>query len=124
MDELKLLIEMVSNLPQMAMWVLVGFWAYKVIVIGSVYGLIKFITLHLYKVLTAGKVTNEIKRLDDLVIDGNLDDLITQIKRCRRSHSSYLHASGVEWLKQAIDDKEAKDAQERASRFSVTKTGN
>jgi hypothetical protein len=42
MDELKLLIDMVANLPSMALWVLVGFWAYKVIVIGSIYGVIRF----------------------------------------------------------------------------------
>lgn len=35
MDELKLLIEMVSNLPSLAVWVLVGYLAYKVAVVGG-----------------------------------------------------------------------------------------
>ncbi len=35
MEELKLLIEMVADLPQMALWVLVGFFVYKVVIVGS-----------------------------------------------------------------------------------------
>ena len=52
MDELKLLIEMVANLPQMAIWVLVAFWAYKVVVIGSIYGVIRLAIVKLHDWLT------------------------------------------------------------------------
>jgi hypothetical protein len=43
MDELKVLVGMVKDLPAMAIWVIAFFWAYKVIFIGSVYGVIKYI---------------------------------------------------------------------------------
>lgn len=41
MEELKELIDLISKLPELAIWVLVAFWVYKVIVIGSIFGIIK-----------------------------------------------------------------------------------
>lgn len=115
MDELKLLIEMVANLPQMALWVLVGFWAYKVIVIGSIYGLVRFIVLYIYRMYTTGKVKDGICRIESITMgDCVLSDLIVQIKRT--SNRSFIYEEHVEWLKQAIDDKQAKDAAEKAEK--------
>jgi len=45
MDELKLLIDMVANLPTLAVWVLVGYLAYKVVVVGSIYGVIRLLII-------------------------------------------------------------------------------
>ena len=55
MEELKVIIDMIASLPQLALWVLVGFWAYKVIVIGSIYGTVKFIAQKVYEVLSKPK---------------------------------------------------------------------
>jgi len=51
-DELKELIAVVNSLPQLALWVAVGFWAYKVIIIGSVYGVIKLAINKAYSAMT------------------------------------------------------------------------
>ena len=42
MEELQTLIELVGKLPNLAVWFLVGYLAYKVAIVGSVYGVIRF----------------------------------------------------------------------------------
>ena len=37
-----LLIEMVKDLPDLAIWVVIMFYTYKVLVVGSIFGLIRF----------------------------------------------------------------------------------
>ena len=109
MEELKLLIEMVSNLPQMALWVLAGFWAYKVIVVGSIYGLIRFITLHAYKVISSNRITNKISRLDDITIGKNtVPLLIAELKRIPLG--MFIREEHVKWLAEAIDEKKEREA--------------
>lgn len=118
MEELKLLIEMVSNLPAMAMWVLVGFWAYKVVVIGSIYGVIRLAINKIHNWLTTPK--HELKKLelrptiDGLCLSGQADALIAQLNRLRGAgtsiNSGYIHSNSVDFLREAIDDKFAKDA--------------
>lgn len=120
MEELKMLVDMVAKLPAMALWVLIGFWAYKVIVVGSIYGLIRFCVDKLYLWLTTPKHTLEVKNvqvrpiLDGLAIEGQLDALVGQLHRVRlhtqAPHLSYMHGDAVDWLRQAIDDKIVKDA--------------
>jgi len=112
MDELKLLIEMVANLPSMALWVLVGFWAYKVICIGSIYGVIRLAITKAHDWLSNPRSKEIRPLLEGLVISGEMEELIRQLKRIRNkgfnSNSSYIHGSDVEWLSQAIDEKIAK----------------
>lgn len=42
MEEIKLLVEAVAKLPNAALWVLLGYLVYKLSVVGSIYGLIRF----------------------------------------------------------------------------------
>jgi hypothetical protein len=42
MDEIKELINLINQLPTIAVWVLMAYLVYKLAVIGSVYGLIRF----------------------------------------------------------------------------------
>lgn len=127
MDELKLLIEMVANLPTLAVWVLVGYLIYKIAVIGSIYGLIRFGIDKLHDWL-ANKDARKIERvnirghLDGMCItsSGAHEGLIAQISRVRgkglRIESQYIHTVSVEWLRDAITEKEAKDAKEKAEK--------
>lgn len=61
---------MVADLPQMALWVLIGFFIYKVIIIGSIYGVIRFVTTKLHDYLVTRK--NKVKEID---IKGRIDDI-------------------------------------------------
>jgi hypothetical protein len=114
MDELKLLIEMVAHLPAMALWVLVGFFAYKVVIVGSIYGVIRFVAGRLFDWLQQQKAREveykEIRpMLDGMCIKTETDRLIAQLNRVRGKgvgiKSDYIHAQSVEWLRDAIDKK-------------------
>jgi thiamine transporter ThiT len=56
MEELKLLVEMVSNLPAMALWVIAFFFGYKVLIVGSIYGVIRFCVQKGYDSIVAWKI--------------------------------------------------------------------
>lgn len=116
MEELKMIVEMIAKLPQAALWVLIGFWAYKVIVVGSIYGLIRFTVDKLHHFLVQRKVAPpEIKQveiramIDGMCIGGQVEPLIAQIHRVRgrglNIKSEYIHSQGVSWLREAIDAK-------------------
>lgn len=123
MEELRLLVDMVAHLPQMALWVIALFFAYKVCIIGSIYGVIRFCVEKLH--LWAMKPKHELKEirpmLDGVCIsrDGTVDALIAQLYRLRGKglgiESEYIHTRSVDWLREAIDDRIAKDAQKKAA---------
>lgn len=111
MEELKTLIELVSKLPAMAIWVLVAFWCYKVIVIGSIYGLIRFGIEHLYLWLIKPKCEMIDFRvvLDGQTVGNALEPLIAQIRRISGygdgiGKGPYVHTNGVDILREALND--------------------
>ena len=123
MEELKILVDMVAHLPQMALWVLCGFLIYKLAVVGSIYGTIRFVVekFHSWKVTPRHELeVKEVRaQLDGMTIKDAFDPLLTQLHRLpnismrgggnsMRSHS-YIHMSDVDWLRSAIDEKLAKE---------------
>lgn len=123
MDELKLLVEMVASLPAMAVWVIAFFFVYKVVVIGSIYGLIRFSVDKAHSWLTTPKHaihTKEIRAvIDGMCIRGQADVLIAQLSRLRGKatgiKSEYIHEQSVQWLREAIDEKTVRDTQSKAA---------
>lgn len=114
MDELKLLIEMVAGLPTLAVWVLVGYLAYKVAVVGSIYGLARFGIgkLHDWLVIRKTRAENVEVLLDGRVIADAKEKLISQLRRAmtaQKYSSDYVHGFTVDWLGEAITDKIEKD---------------
>lgn len=117
MEELKLIIETVAHLPTMTLWVLCGYLVYKLAVIGSVFGLIRYGIQCGHDWLMH---RHEVRKVDiygtiqgmTITADNSHDRLIAQLNRLigKRAHSScYIHAQSVTWLQEAIDEKEAKD---------------
>lgn len=102
MEELKLLIEMVANLPQMALWVLAGFWAYKVIVIGSFYGVIKLGINKTYGWLTEPKKYD----FDGIIVGDSIKlAVIAQMHRLQSlNRRAYFDHEHVEIMREALDD--------------------
>jgi len=66
MEELKELIDLISKLPELAIWVLVAFWCYKIIVIGSIFGIIKLFIVKLHSWLTNEKIVKQVWTMEDL----------------------------------------------------------
>ena len=119
MEELQLLVDMVSKLPSMALWVIAFFFVYKVLILGSIVGVIKFTVgkLHDYLTTPKEKLVDIRPMLDGMTIGSELEPLLVQIRRLRGKgttiNSKYIHGISVKWLCEAIDDKEAKDITER-----------
>ena len=105
MEELKLLISMVNDLPALATWVLVGYLIYKITVIGSIYGVIRLLIVKMHDVLMDHKTMakpGEILCIDETVHAA----LIMQINRLKPS--KYIHNSDVQKLANAIDKMQEK----------------
>ena len=104
MEELKLLIDMVANLPQMALWVQIGLLGYKVAVIGSIYGVIRLLIVKTHDWLTRPRAMT----LGKLPINEETYEALNfEIKRLVRG-SNYIHMSDVVKLRKAIDATEGK----------------
>ena len=102
MEELKIIVGMIANLPQMALWVLAGFWAYKVIVIGSVYGVIRLGINKAYDWLTSPKKYD----FNGVTTSESVKQaLIAQMHRLQSlNHRAYFDHEHVEIMREALDD--------------------
>ena len=103
MDELKLLIDMVANLPTLAVWVLVGYLCYKVAVVGSIYGVIRLLIIKAHDAMSKPRQV----QVDFMVGTTSIDSvtaagLRAQIMRLS-STGNYIHSSDVEKLRKALD---------------------
>lgn len=115
MNELKILIDALAELPDMAIWAMVLFFAYKLLVMGSIMGVIGLGLRRLFDWLELKKnpppFFETVKFGDNLrkiMIKDLSDPLLSQLRRIvgKASYSSeYIHESDVEWLKEAIDEK-------------------
>lgn len=123
MEDLKILVDMVSGLPDMAIWVLGAYLFYKVFIIGSIYGVIRLAINKAHSWLTTPKdsLVNHIDKINDMGIIGSVSDLLGQLRRICNIHlglensgSGYIHAADIDWLRDAISEKIQRD-QEKES---------
>ena len=120
MEELKLLIGMVEDLPQMALWVIALFFFYKVAIVGSIYGVIRLgiNRLHGWAVKPKHELveTDYTTKIDRLTINGEAPALISQLERIVGINTSidtnYIHSSDISWLRDAITEKIERDKKE------------
>ncbi len=130
MEELKILVQMVADLPNTAIWVLLGYFTYKVFVVGSVYGVIRYGITALQTMITTAKKENTVQAkekteqikegkkitIKDVEIDGmcissdGTYDLVIRCLRKVKNHvktagGRYIHMEGAEWLYTAIREK-------------------
>ena len=119
MDELKTLIEAVAGLPNLTLWVLVGYLVYKLAIVGSWFAIASLCVDKLHNWLITPK-TELVQRQDVLkylVIENCFESLMIQLHRIRNkgvnNNSDYIHSSDVNWLRDAIDEKEANDSKNK-----------
>lgn len=101
MEELKLLIGMVNELPTLAVWVLLGYLVYKIAVLGSVYGVIRLSINKLHDWATKRQRIVDVTGLGCISTDV-ASMLKAQIMRLPHNRT-YIHASDVQELAKAID---------------------
>lgn len=122
MEEIKELVEIIAKLPQFALWVLVAFWCYKVICVGTLYGVIRLaiVKTHNWLVTPERKIVQIEDRLKEICVT-SADSLLVQITRIRRRpEQMYIRAEDVQWLSIAIDEKLAKDKANNSSSTNAT----
>ena len=111
-EELKQLVALVNTLPQLALWVAIGFWAYKVIIVGSIYGVIRMVVTKVHDWLTRPKpVMKEIGVvIADYVWYGDEKAIIKELARVLPANK-FGNGDGeaVKWLSEAITAKIEKD---------------
>lgn len=112
MDELKLLVELVADLPQMALWVLAGFFVYKITVVGSIYGVARLLItkIHCWIISLRDKPVVEAVDLGELLMyPQDYSALLDSLKQFRRDGLLYLHKEDVSKLvgiiKKIIDER-------------------
>lgn len=124
MEELRILVEMVTSLPSMALWVLTGFFVYKIVVVGSIYGVIRFCVGKLHDMVVNWKsVKVEKIDLDGVLITGTSYSFKLLMARVRDHRNKnwgtrleYIHDHDIEWLSEAVTDKIKADNLEKEKR--------
>lgn len=136
MEALQLLVEMVADLPEMALWVVALYFFYQLSIVGSIYGCIRFVTSKAADVMikrsTARQEVEEMVSLEGMVLNKKLvPRLMAQLERIRNSEdplnidrgkyrSSYVDSDDVAFLEEAITEAINKRASEIRER-SLTK---
>jgi len=109
-----------KDLPDLAIWILVGILFYKVVIVGSIFSVVKLTINKVHDVLTMPKVIKKNITISDkfIVHDGTYDKFLSLIEEIisynrtvseRDYKGNYLHASDVEFIKEAIVEKRIND---------------
>jgi len=117
MEELKILVEMVADLPDLAIAVILAFFAYKMFIVGSIYGVIKLGIKKLHDAIVYKKI--EIKEIDKKFIynmggdkkfisdeaESAFNELCAEIASFNGSDYGYVHESDVKRAIKIIREK-------------------
>lgn len=112
MEEIETIIKAIAGLPNMAIWALVIFYGYKVVVIGSVYGLIRFVVSKGVDAYTSSRRQRIEVAIDDVVYYDSKERLISELRRVIPADIKYSGTntdSALVWLNDAITQKMEKD---------------
>lgn len=137
-EELKIIVDMIAHLPTLAVWVLAGFLLYKLAIVGSIYGFLRFAIDKAYMAYQV-KINKPIVRkeqevditavLNGMVIthNGTHRKLLAQLERIKGKDTGivtdYIHGCSVDWLRRAIDEAEARDFGVKADTFTRQNVG-
>lgn len=110
-EELKELVGLVNSLPQLALWVAIGFWAYKVIIVGSIYGVIRLIVQQACAAYKSPERQRVEIAIDGVVTFQSKQRLIAELSRLMPQGQADLgqEIESLQWLHDAITEKMEKD---------------
>lgn len=126
-EELKFLLDAMGNVDNIALYVLGGFALYKLVVylsgVGAAVMLTKLLINKLHNAYTAPrpvplKILDKTYDVQRICITNEADDrviaLLRRVAGKRTGISTpYIHAQSADWLEEAINEKERKDAKEK-----------
>lgn len=124
MEELKQIVDMIASLPTMALWVLTGYWIYKLAIIGSVYATIRFCVAKFvdWKTTPPPPPHPVVYNFKGILVNEDVAiALAGQLTRLQTdSGYGYVHASDIARLTKGLDLLEAQEeAKEAAARRRV-----
>jgi hypothetical protein len=111
-EELQLVLDSIGDISGVALWVVIGFLVYKIIIwsstTGAVFVLTKLFIERLFTWLTpppgqpriTGLSKGMIERLC-ITSDGTHEDLIVELRRL--GITKYIHSQDVDWLREQIN---------------------
>ena len=110
-DGLKEILDIIKDMPELAVWVAAGFIFYKLAVWGSTTAAIVMVSklaidkLHDYKVTP--KKVEHVWSLDDQFItsDGAYKEFLNLMRLIKKDGSSYVHQNDVQFLSEAFIEK-------------------
>ena len=113
MEELKLLTDILKDVPNSIIWIIGFYFMLKLVYVGSLYGVLKLFINKCHEWAMAKKgegkkiivEKSEIERIS-ITHDGTYDKILGQLKRIRSSN--YIHQRGADTLRQALDEYEEK----------------
>lgn len=101
MDELKVLVEMLAGLPHTVLWVLVGYLIYKLVILGSIYGVLRLLIEKTHDWVTQPKRVEW--DMGDITVGTTTKHALTEQLLRLRDRSSYIHFEDSNRLRKAID---------------------
>lgn len=104
MEELKLIVETVAGLPTLTIYVLCGYLIYKLAVVGSIYGVIRFGIEKFveWRTMPAPIPAPIQYKMNGFVLNEDVAlGLSAQLQRL--SSTNYIHASDIVKLRKALD---------------------
>ena len=129
METLEAIITIVKDLPDTALWALILYFVYKALIVGSIFGVIRFALKKGLEAIKVMKIAeqdnlhdNAIKELEarnedfkmtraklnseieGLCIDGCESGLVDQFKRLTHDGYTYIFDQDVNYLKKLLDE--------------------
>ena len=104
-EALKEIVAIIEKLPHMALWILAGLLFYKVVIIGSWFGIAKLLIERTHSYLTRPPIPKppEQMYLDDVLCMVPRQRLIEVLRKIPNlSVYRYIHASHLDWLETAV----------------------
>lgn len=114
-----------KDLPDLAIWILIGVLFYKVVIIGSIFGIIKLSIVKLHDAITKEKKPEEkriVYEVGDHIIEKAMPKFELLIEKMKRNNygggysHSYIHESDIEWALGAMREREAREELEKSER--------
>lgn len=102
MDVFNSIIELVKALPDLAVWILVIFYGFKVVVVGSIYGTIRFVV---DRIAAAWEASRKFPQPKIYSVKGRTDGIVVccddahafELLRSASKNGTGLHGPDIDW---------------------------
>lgn len=127
MEELKLLVESIAGLPDLAIWVVAMYFTFKLAIVGSIYGVIRFVALKLHDWAITKKTTivEEVTKVEvkhsNITLDSKListlkgepEQMYRLFDRMKRNGLSYIFEDDITRVHRALDMLESSEKENK-----------